>query len=176
MLLKTCRCGKLIPQTMKMCDACASGQQSRHVEYNNTRRDKRAAEFYVSKEWRAVRSAIMAVYGYIDIYALYVEQQLITLKESDPVHHIVELEEDWNQRLNPLNLIPLSHSTHNTITALYKRSKASMTATQRQLRSLIEVHFKEAGGYEKVLCDRFLVAPPLFFGENSPRENQDTGE
>ena len=36
--------------------------------------------------------------------------------------------------------------------------------------------FKEAGGYEKVLCDRFLVAPPLFFGENSPRENQDAGE
>ena len=174
MLLKTCRCGKLIPQTMQMCDACASGHKSRHVEYNNTRRDKRAAAFYVSKEWRAVRSAIMAVYGYIDIYALYVEHQLITLKESDPVHHIVELEEDWNQRLNPLNLIPLSHSTHNTITALYKRSKASMTATQRQLRSLIEVHFKEAGGYEKVLSDAFLVPAP-FSLEKTPHENFSRG-
>lgn len=51
-----------------------------------------------------------------------------------------------------------------------------MKATQTQLRSLIDYHFKEAGGYEKVLCDRFLVAPHLFFGENSPRENQDTGE
>ena len=57
-----------------------------------------------------------------------------------------------------------------------KQSNASMKATQTQLRSLIDYHFKEAGGYEKVLCDRFLVAPPLFFGENSPRENQDTGE
>lgn len=64
----------------------------------------------------------------------------------------------------------------NAITALYKQSNASMKATQTQLRSLIDYHFKEAGGYEKVLCDRFLVAPPLFFGENSPRENQDTGE
>ena len=63
-----------------------------------------------------------------------------------------------------------------TITALYKQSNASMKATQTQLRSLIDYHFNEAGGYEKVLCDRFLVAPPLFFGENSPRENQDTGE
>lgn len=63
-----------------------------------------------------------------------------------------------------------------TITALYKQSNASMKATQTQLRSLIDYHFKEAGGYEKVLCDRFLVAPPLFFGENSPRENQDAGE
>ena len=107
---------------------------------------------------------------------VYVEHQLITLKDSDPIHHIIELEEDWEQRLNPLNLIPLSHRTHNTITALYKQSNASMKATQTQLRSLIDYHFKEAGGYEKVLCDRFLVAPPLFFGENSPRENQDTGE
>ena len=118
----------------------------------------------------------MSVYEYVDIYALYVEHQLITLKDSDPIHHIIELEEDWEQRLNPLNLIPLSHRTHNTITALYKQSNASMKATQTQLRSLIDYHFKEAGGYEKVLCDRFLVAPHLFFGENSPRENQDAGE
>lgn len=58
------------------------------------------------------------------------------------------------------------------ITALYKQSKASMRATQKQLRSLIEYHFREAGGYKKVLCDSFLVAPPLFLGENSPREFQ----
>lgn len=79
---------------------------------------------------------------------------------------------DWEQRLNPFNLIPLNHKTHNTITALYKQSKASMRATQKQLRSLIEYHFREAGGYKKVLCDSFLVAPPLLFGENSPREFQ----
>ena len=159
-----------------MCEQCEARQQSRHVTYNNTRRDPRAAEFYLSKEWRELRPVILSVYEYVDIYALYVEHQLITLKDSDPIHHIIELEEDWEQRLNPLNLIPLSHRTHNTITALYKQSNASMKATQTQLRSLIDYHFKEAGGYEKVLCDRFLVAPPLFFGENSPRENQDTGE
>ena len=159
-LLKACKgCGRLIPQALTMCEQCEARQQSRHVAYNNTRRDPRAAEFYLSKEWRELRPVIMSVYEYVDIYALYVEHQLITLKDSDPIHHIIELEEDWEQRLNPLNLIPLS-----------------LKATQTQLRSLIDYHFKEAGGYEKVLCDRFLVAPPLFFGENSPRENQDTGE
>lgn len=171
MLLKTCRCGKLIPQTMRMCEECEKKQQSRHTVYNHMRRDKRAAEFYVSKEWRALRPVIMSIYGYIDIYALYVEQQLITLKESDPIHHIIELEDDWEQRLNPLNLIPLSHNTHNTITALYKQSKATMMMTQKKLRSLIEFHFRDAGGYEKVLRDAFLVAPPIFLGENSPRKN-----
>ena len=97
------------------------------------------------------------------------------LLTCNPVHHIIELEDDWEQRLNPFNLIPLNHKTHNTITALYKQSKASMRATQKQLRSLIEYHFREAGGYKKVLCDSFLVAPPLFLGENSPREFQQKG-
>lgn len=97
-----------------MCEQCEARQQSRHVTYNNTRRDPRAAEFYLSKEWRELRPVIMSVYEYVDIYALYVEHQLITLQDSDPIHHIIELEEDWEQRLNPLNLIPLSHRTHNT--------------------------------------------------------------
>ena len=172
MLLKSCRCGKLIPQSLKMCEDCERRQQSRYVVYNNTRRDQRAAEFYISKEWRALRPVIMSVYDHVDIYALYVLHELKTLEESDPIHHIIELEEDWEQRLNPLNLIPLSLKTHNTITALYKKSNASMKATQAQLRSLIEYHFREAGGHEKVLRDRFLVAPPERFGENSPREFQ----
>lgn len=169
MLLKSCRCGRLISQSIKMCEECEQRQQSRHVIYNNTRRDQRAAEFYVSKQWRAMRERIINVFDNVDIYALYVERELLI---CEPVHHIIELEEDWEQRLNPMNLIPLNKRTHNTITALYKKSKASMRATQTQLRSLIGHHFKEVGGYEKVLSDLFLVAPPVFFGENSPREFQ----
>ena len=171
MLLKSCRCGKLIPQTMKICEDCERKQQeqSRHVVYNNTRRDKKAAAFYISKEWRAMRECIISVYDNVDIYALYIEHALLP---CEPVHHIVELEEDWEQRLNPLNLIPMNQRTHNTITALYKKSTASMKATQAQIRSLIDRHFREAGGYEKVLRDAFLVAPPLILGENSPREFQ----
>ena len=102
MLLKSCRCGKLIPQSMKMCEECEQRQQSRHMIYNNTRRDERAAEFYVSKEWRAMRERIIEVYDNVDIYALYVEHELLT---CNPVHHIIELEDDWEQRLNPFNLI-----------------------------------------------------------------------
>lgn len=115
MLLKSCRCGKLIPQSMKMCEECEQRQQSRHMIYNNTRRDERAAEFYVSKEWRAMRERIIEVYDNVDIYALYVEHELLT---CNPVHHIIELEDDWEQRLNPFNLIPLNHKTHNTKTGL----------------------------------------------------------
>lgn len=172
MLLKSCRCGKLIPQSLKMCKECEQMQQSRYVVYNKTRRDQRAAEFYLSKEWRALRPVIMSVYEHVDIYALYVLNELKTLEESDPIHHIIELEDDWGLRLNPLNLIPLKHETHSTITALYKQSKASMRATQKKLKTLINYHFREAGGYEKVLRNAFLVTPTFLHGENSPREFQ----
>ena len=82
-----------ISQSIKMCGECEQRQQSRYVVYNNTRRDQRAAEFYISKEWRALRPVIMSVYGHVDIYALYVLHELKTLEESDPIHHIVELED-----------------------------------------------------------------------------------
>lgn len=77
-------------------------------------------------------------------------------------------------RKRGMQYIPYDYEAayNKAITALYKQSKASMRATQKQLRSLIEYHFREAGGYKKVLCDSFLVAPPLFLGENSPREFQ----
>ena len=159
-LLKTCKgCGKLIPQSIKMCELCEAKTPSRYVVYNNTRRDPKAAEFYISREWRIMRQCIINVFDNVDIYALYVRHELLT---CEPVHHIVELEEDWEQRLNPLNLIPLNQSSHSIITALYKQSKASMKATQTQLRSLIEYHFREAGGYEKVLANMNLVTRPLF--------------
>lgn len=103
---------------------------------------------------------IMNVFDHIDIYALYVMDELITLKESDPIHHIIELDDDWEQRLNPLNLLPVSISTHNAITALYKQDKATMRATQARIRQVIERHFRGAGGIKKVLQQKFLVAPP----------------
>lgn len=49
-----------------------------------------------------MRERIIEVYDNVDIYALYVENELLT---CEPVHHIVELEDDWEQRLNPFNLI-----------------------------------------------------------------------
>lgn len=174
MLLKQCRCGKLIPQTMKVCEACEAKYKqrykSRHMEYNETRRDKRAAEFYLSKEWRSLRQVIMNVYEYVDIYALYELHELQTLDSSEPVHHIVEIDEDWEQRLNPLNLIPMKKGTHSMITALYKQGEATRKAAQKQLKLLIERHFKEAGGYQKVLEEAGLVAPPLSL-EKTPHGN-----
>ena len=55
---------------------------------------------------------------------------------------------------------PLAHASHTAITAAYKRSPASMRATQRKLLELRKRYFESKGGYEKVLERAGLVAPP----------------
>lgn len=146
-----CRCGAVIPQGLKVCASCADGQnagQSRHMEYNRFRRDKKAAEFYTSQGWRNARENALKLYDGIDIYAYYIQHRVIA---ADMVHHIVELEDDWTKRLDMTNLIPLSNGNHGIISALYKKDETTKAETQRLLREIIAEHWKEAGGIEKVL-------------------------
>ena len=74
MLFHKCRCGALIPQNIAECEACAAkaaGQQSRHMEYNKHRRNKKTAAFYVSSEWRKTRAETIRRFDGVDIYAFY---------------------------------------------------------------------------------------------------------
>lgn len=133
MLLHMCKCGKLIPQTIHLCEACEATQKQRYIDYNRHRRNTDTAAFYVSKEWQQVRGLVLSMYDYIDVYAYYV---LHEIRRADTVHHITELTEDWTQRLDLNNLIPLASGTHNTIHTLYDRDPVTKAATQATLRRL----------------------------------------
>lgn len=157
MLLKYCRCGAIIPADRQRCARCEQLHQSRHTAYNAQCRSKEAAAFYVSREWRAIRPVIISIYDGIDIWAFHECDQLL---DADEVHHVEELDTAWDRRLDPFNLFPLAHASHTAITAAYKRSPASMRATQRKLLELRKRYFESKGGYEKVLERAGLVAPP----------------
>lgn len=151
MLWHTCRCGAVIPQGTKLCTRCTAagtGQGSRHMEYNRTRRNQRAAGFYVCSEWRRTREAVLRLYDGLDIYACYLQHRIVA---ADMVHHVIELEEDWTRRLDMENLLPLSRESHGIISALYRKDRAAKEAAQRMLQELIAFHWKEAGGIRKVL-------------------------
>lgn len=167
MLMKQCRCGKIIPQSMKMCEQCASTRESRHMEYNRTRRDKTAAAFYMSKPWKRTRVAVIDDFDNIDPVALYIFNEILPTEE---VHHIEELEDAWNKRLDRMNLIPLNHNTHTRITHLYKHSNATKKQVQIALKKLLDYHFGIEGDIKIVLEEMKYVAPSLFFRENSPLE------
>ena len=102
-----------------------------------------AAAFYVCNDWRRLREKAIQLYDGIDIYAYYVQHRIMT---ADMVHHIEEVEDNWNRRLDISNLIPLSNTNHGIISALYKRDKATKRETQKQLRALIAEHWKGSGG------------------------------
>ena len=155
MLYHKCRCGALIQQNIAECEACAAkaaGQQSRHMEYNKHRRNKKTAAFYVSSEWRKTRAETIRRFDGVDIYAFYV---LHVIQTADMVHHVVEIEEDWNKRLDIANLLPLSNGNHGIISALYKKDEATKKQTQQLLYSIIAEHWKEYGGIENVLTNRY---------------------
>lgn len=142
MLLHMCRCGRLIPQTIRLCDKCEEAAGQRYKDYNEHRRDTRTAAFYTSKEWRKTREFVLSRYDYIDLYAYYV---LHEIRRADTVHHITELSEDWERRIEIANLIPLASSTHRTIHTLYDRDTATKAATQAKLRQLLEAETARAG-------------------------------
>lgn len=123
-----------------------------------------SAAFYCSHAWRVIRQRMIDVYDGVDILAYYEDQELV---EPDRVHHIVELEEAWDLRLDPMNLIPLSNANHTRVTYLYKAGEESMRACQERLRALRDRWFADRGGVEKVFAAAGLVAPP-FFVEKTP--------
>lgn len=171
MLLHMCRCGRLIPQTMRLCEDCEAKAGQRYKDYNEHRRDSKTAAFYVSKEWRQMRGLVLSAYDYIDLYALNV---LHEIRRADTVHHITEITEDWTRRLDAANLIPIASSTHNAIHTLYDKDAATKAATQATLRQLLAAEPRRVG-YQNCFREAEKVPLPIFRGENSPPKNPHIG-
>jgi len=157
MLLHLCRCGKAIPQGVELCESCRQKYGSRHMIYNRQERDQKAAAFYRARAWRIMRARMIDVFDQVDVMAFYIDHEIVVPEE---VHHIEELDAAWELRLDPFNLIPLSHDNHTRVTARYKAGPESMAACQAQLRELRDRWFADRGGTEKVFRAAFLVAPP----------------
>jgi 5-methylcytosine-specific restriction endonuclease McrA len=125
-------CNKIINYSEKYCDEHKNKSTSRHKTYDKFRRDKKAADFYHSDEWIKTREFILNRFNYIDIYAYYVEGKILV---ANTVHHIIELNDDWNKRLDLSNLIPLSDSSHNIIHVAYKTNKVETQKLLIELRN-----------------------------------------
>lgn len=122
----------IIEADQKCCDQCCENQSKRHKEYDCFRRNKRAAAFYHSPEWAHMAEHIRQVQGGVDLWALYEEHRLVT--EELCVHHIIELDEDWSQRLCEENLFLTSRRSHALIHKLYRHNRKQ---TQDRLRDIL---------------------------------------
>ena len=90
--------------------------------------------FYHSPEWRRLAEAVRARDGGIDRYAYTVHG---AFAPGRIVHHILPIEEAWDKRFDPSNLILVSDSSHGEIHAALKaggaRREEAITACRRAI-------------------------------------------
>lgn len=76
--------------------------------------------FYNSKEWRQVRDLVVERDGCIDMWE-YLTTGRIVYPDRVDVHHIAELDESPERKLDPSNLVTVSRDNHRLIDQLYHR-------------------------------------------------------
>lgn len=145
------KCQKVIEVDRKYCEECEraynefrkNNNKSYDKKTRNNNQNKQYSSFYRSKEWEIVRSYIISKYKNIDVYEYYKTGKII---KSETVHHIVELRDDFNRRLDTKNLIPISLSNHGKIHLLYKRNKKKYQSLLIDMLSKFEKEFNQVGG------------------------------
>lgn len=126
-IYKRCsRCGKRMLLGLS-CDCI----KTRHREYDCFTRDQKAKAFYASSDWERIRSTVLELDEWIDVYVYMTKGEIVA---ADTVHHIVPLRDDWSKRCSVDNLMSLRHDTHSLIEKLYKEDK---DAVQEQLRKML---------------------------------------
>lgn len=134
-------CNSLIKYKEKYCEKHAhieaEKKKDRHKHYDAHRKDDKFWKFYRSKEWLKVREIILRRFYYIDIYAYFIDEEII---RANTCHHIIEIKEDWSKRLSLINLFPCSEGSHAKIHKLYEKDKEG---TQQLLRELLRRWSKE---------------------------------
>ncbi|MEB2270114.1 HNH endonuclease [Bacillus safensis] len=93
------------------CHTHADGKQQEAKYYNKHVRDKRSTRFYYSKEWRQTRKLVLSRDSFLCQRCL--KQNRVV--PADTVHHIVEVKQDWNKRLDLNNLVSLCGRCHNKV-------------------------------------------------------------
>lgn len=143
-IYKQCnKCGKKIEQ-YQQCECMIQAKKDSYKRYkerrNQDKNDKLRQEFYCSKEWLKLRDAVIAECFGLDIVLWYKDR---TIEPGYTVHHIIELSDDWNSRLDINNLIYVTGKTHQVIHAEYDKGERQKKAMQQLLFSLLDKFNKE---------------------------------
>ncbi|HBJ2612659.1 TPA: HNH endonuclease [Clostridium botulinum] len=131
-------CGKLIDYYSRYCIDCSNKYKEknkiRHKQYKANRTDKKEQRFYVSKAWLRFREVIKQRDKGLCKLCL----SKGNIKYMDTVHHIEELKDCWDKRLNPNNLISLCESCHKKVHIEHLKGDIEKKEMQSILRKLID--------------------------------------
>lgn len=136
-------CSNLTEYPHRFCINHLDLEEKENAERNNyydkNIRDKKCNEFYHSKQWINLREYILNKYKGLDLFEYYLNNNI---EYASTIHHIEEVKENWDKRLDVTNLIPVSERSHNTIHSLYNKDKLK---TQKLLLNLIQKWNDEIG-------------------------------
>lgn len=129
-------CNELINKGEVYCEKhkkkIVESKRQEYKFYDSNRKDSKEWNFYKTPEWEWFRDNILDIYNHLDLYAYYVEHRI---EVANTIHHIIEIREEWDRRLDEDNVFPLNEGRHKKIHNMYKKDKEG---TQRLLRELIE--------------------------------------
>ena len=133
-------CSKILEQ-QGLCDIHqAKADKANKIRYKVYRTDrlmdkeqKKYQSFYNSGSWIRSRLNLIANCYAIDIVELY---RTGKVKQGNPVHHIIELSEDYSLRLDTNNMIYVTDSNHQFIHKEYNKGDREKKAMQRVLNGL----------------------------------------
>ena len=145
-ILKQCSwrgCTKIVNEDVKYCKYHTSKfdkqEKERYKEYSARRRrdmeQKKYQDFYSNKDWKRIRDVCIADSYGIDILEYYRTGRIV---QGERVHHIVELSDYWNSRLDISNLIYLTEQNHKRIHGEYDKGIKEKEKMQRVLFELIK--------------------------------------
>ncbi len=154
-------CGSLISYENNRCSKCSNrfrSKQLKTMKVYNHRRDSEVYSFYESTEWSKTREVVktrdacMCQLCLSDGIGKEAQLEVVKTrdacmcqlclsdgigKEAQLVHHIEELKESWERRLDPTNLISLCDSCHKKVHSWYSKSENSKTYMKAKLNAMI---------------------------------------
>lgn len=123
----------LISVSNKYCESCSikydARTKRRHKQYSKGRTDTKEQGFYNSSSWRRIKERVKFKDG---------GACLLCKEFMDRVHHIEELKEAYDKRLDEDNLISLCESCHQKVHKQYKKSQKDKENMQNELKKLIK--------------------------------------
>lgn len=140
---KCTECGKKVLE-YTLCKCEEKKKLDSYKDYKRRRMmdkgEKERQKFYSSDSWIKCRDNIISnCYG-LDIVEYYKTGEIV---HGNTVHHIVELSECWDRRLDANNLIYLTYINHSRVHIEYNKGDKEKKALQRLLIELKARFFEE---------------------------------
>lgn len=140
MLMKICpKCKTKHEYTGPCPNGCLEkDKKERNKIYDRDQRKN--SSFYKSRQWIKLTAMCKSRFNGIDIYQLYKYKRLTPGVLS---HHIEEVNETPEKKLDINNLIYLSDSSHREIHKIYNQSKLDKIALQQSLKEMVSLYLNK---------------------------------